>query len=84
MQAMSQSNVPLGTLCRSGETCPQSGQWQAVWPVGAMDYIAVRRIELGQIFPDEEVRRPGSGLTKLLGKLDSRIEPVGWKLIRNV
>jgi hypothetical protein len=49
-----------------------------------MDYIAVRRIELGQIFPDEEVRRPGSGLTKLLGKLDSRIEPVGWKLIRNV
>jgi hypothetical protein len=82
-QAESQPNVPsLGTQCRSGETCPQSGQWQAIWPEGALGYVAVRRIEAGQIFPDEEVRRPRTGLSKLLGKLGTRPEPVGWKLIR--
>jgi hypothetical protein len=83
-QAESQPNVPsLGTQCRSGETCPQSGQWQAIWPEGALGYVAVRHIEAGQTFPDEEVRYPRTGLSKLLGKPEARIEPVGWKLIRH-
>jgi hypothetical protein len=76
-------SVALGTLCRSGETCPQSGQWQAVWPDGAVEYIAVRRIEAGQVFPNEEVKRLNTGLARLLSTLDVRVEPVSWKLIRH-
>jgi hypothetical protein len=82
-QAVAQSNAPLGTLCRSGEICQQSGQWQAVWPEGALDYVAVRRIEAGQVFPSEEVKRLNTGLARLMSKLDVRVEPVSWKLIRH-
>ncbi|GHD59585.1 SEL1-like repeat protein [Jeongeupia chitinilytica] len=76
--------VALGTLCRSGDACPQSGMWQVIWPdepnVNAL--TVTRHFTKGEPLPMQTVERQRSGLASVFkGKTTSQIEPVSWRLV---
>jgi hypothetical protein len=75
----------LGTLCRSGEPCPQSGYWQAVWPAGStMDYYGIHEqfFYAKDTFPEKRVERRRPGILHTLLGFKKEQEPISWKLVR--
>jgi hypothetical protein len=60
--------VPLGTLVRPGEVCPQDGVW-CVRGFASVSYDATRRFRKGETMPPLALKdpRPIPGLDWLLG-----------------
>ena len=76
--------LPLGTQCRSGDPCPQSGRWQAQFPANSASarypgYQTQRLFTQGEALPPLPVRYPQL-LAHWLGYIQ-RVEPVGWVLV---
>ena len=63
-----ESRVPLGTLVRPGEVCPQDGVW-CVRGFASVSYDATRRFRKGETMPPLALKdpRPIPGLDWLLG-----------------
>jgi uncharacterized protein len=63
-----ESRVPLGTLVRPGEVCPQDGVW-CVRGFASVSYDATRRFRKGETMPALALKdpRPIPGLDWLLG-----------------
>ncbi|MDR5751413.1 MULTISPECIES: sel1 repeat family protein [unclassified Caballeronia] len=73
--------VPLGTVARTGEVCPQDGVWhEKQW--ASVSYDAIRRFSKGETMPQLVVnnRRPIPGLDALLGMRVHRIDAI-WSLV---
>ena len=76
--------LPLGTQCRSGDSCPQSGRWQAQFPANSASarypgYQTQRLFTQGEALPPLPVHYPRL-LAHWLG-YKQRVEPVGWILV---
>ncbi|WP_432721212.1 sel1 repeat family protein [Jeongeupia wiesaeckerbachi] len=76
--------VALGTVCRSGEPCPQSGVWQVLWPdeTNVNPLTVTKHFAQGETLPTQAVERRRSGLASVFkGKVETRDEAVSWKLV---
>ena len=79
--------LPIGTLCSSGETCPQTGHWQVLFPPdsvqgqypGLREHMVVRIYLQGDIFPLHRTHYPR--LLQYWRGYAQRTEAVQWQLV---
>ncbi|WP_159877390.1 DUF6396 domain-containing protein [Aquitalea denitrificans] len=79
--------LPIGTLCHSGETCPQTGHWQVLFPADSIQgqYADLHANQVVRIFLQGNILPPHTThYPRLLQRwrgYEQRIEPVQWQLV---
>jgi hypothetical protein len=73
--------LPLGTLARTGERCPEDGIW-CLPHIARVNANATQRVSKGDVMPSYVLNnpRPIPGLDRLLG-MREHVEVVEWQLV---